>query len=206
MFSLHLLSHTFLIAGGFQFLYVLPQVIQSLAERVEGCPCLGKVRFLCQRIQRQRIALIQHDCPFYNQPHAADGVNREIQIIIVYHVASMPDGDCSPPGVVVLLVQDEGDRLFRFACRADDKSLVISQHLQPDLNVGRVVAEAGGGFESYVIDQRCRSYLGDKLLFAVVLCSKEGRLAETMALSLENGFCYNAQAHICKDVVFRQPK
>ena len=90
----------------------------------------------------------------------------------------MPDGDCSPPSSVSLLVQNQVDRLLCLACCTDDEPLVILQHLQPVLKIGRVVTEAAAGFQADVIHQRSGSNLRDKLFLAVVFRSEEGGLAQ----------------------------
>ena len=92
----------------------------------------------------------------------------------------MPDGDCSPPGSVFLLVQNQVDRLFGSARCTNDEPLVILQHLQPVLEIGRVVAEAAAGFQADVIHQDSGSNLCDQLFLAVVFRSEEGRLAQSV--------------------------
>ena len=43
-----------------------------------------------------------------------------------------------------------------------------------------IVSEAGGGFQSTVVNQGSCSDLGDELLFAVILCAEESRAVQSV--------------------------
>ena len=116
----------------------------------------------------------------------------------------MPDGDCSPPGFLSSLVQNQIDSLFCAARCAHDEPLVALQDAQPVLDVGGAVAEAAGRFKADMIDQRCRAYLRDELFFAVVFRSEEGRprqpvqaggVAGTVGQFVEDGAVVFRRAH-----------
>ena len=73
--------------------------------------------------------------------------------------------------------EDYVDSLFSFTCGADDEALIVLQHLQPVMNVGRAVAETPGGFKACVVDECRNSDFRDQFFFAVggwLICSKRG--------------------------------
>ena len=92
---------------------------------------------------------------------------------------------------LVCLSEYQIDRLFGFACGTDDEAFVVLKHPKPVLNVGRAVAEASGGFEPRVVDQRCCTDFRDQLFFAVGFRAEEGSFFQ----AVEPGFVAGAVNH-----------
>ena len=90
----------------------------------------------------------------------------------------MPDGDCSLPGFSSLLIENQVHSLLRFACSTHDEPFVALQDVQPVLNVGGAVAEAGGGFKPDMAHQSCCPNFSDQFLLAVIVAAEEGRMRQ----------------------------
>ena len=80
----------------------------------------------------------------------------------------------------MLTIENPINGFLGFSGGADDQTLVVSQSLQPVLNVRYIIAEAVGSLDAAVADEGRSSEFGDQLFLAVCFRSKENSFAQAI--------------------------